>query len=401
VLTGVQVTKRSFLTILVLFISFFSWYFSFALSILPRIISLSAENFYLINSSFNFLIAFASLLGIFFINRFSKVHIIYGYAIATSMASILLLATSNTAIRLAILFTMGIFFGIGQLAFFTYFWSLTEPSERGRVAGFAGFIALPCAYLIGLIAEIADFSGAVLVGCIISLGALAIRLLGSKKGILKKESCGEGFRPEKRTILLYAAPWIIFSLINATIARSISINISSLVPSSLFASLFLLQMAASGLGALVGGTVADFFGRRLSLGLSLTLYGISTVLGGLLQSYVVFFMYVANGVTWGILWTLYGSVVWGDLADKGSYSKRYALGLVIFYLTSGVGILFTSEIANIPLIASALVGCFLIFLSNLPIVLAPELLSSDFREKMKLKLHIKAVKKIRRYKNQG
>jgi MFS family permease len=402
-MTGVQVTKRHFLTILILFVSFFSWYFSFALSVLPRIVGSSTETFNLITSSFNFLIAFASLLSIFFIAKFNKVRIIYGYAITTSIASILLLVTSNSAIRLVILMVMGIFFGVGQIAFFTYFWSLTKSVERGRVAGLAGFIALPCAYIIGLIAETADFSGAVLLGFTISLATLAIRLLESeKKEIPKNMNNEEGFRPEKRTIILYSLPWIVFSLINATIARNISADVSLLVPSSLFAFLFLLQMASSGFGALVGGTIADLFGRRLSLGLCLTLYGISTVLGGLLQSYeFVYFMYAASGLTWGILWTVYGTVVWGDLADKESCAKRYAFGLGIFYSASGLGFLFTSAIANIPLIASALVGCFLIFLSNLPLVLAPELLSADFREKIKLRLHIKAVKKIRRSQNQG
>jgi hypothetical protein len=42
----------------------------------------------------------------------------------------------------------------------------------------------------------------------------------------------------------------------------------------------------------------------------------------------------------------------------------------------------------------------LIFISNIPVILAPELLPSDFREKMKLKLHIKTVRKIEK-QNQG
>jgi hypothetical protein len=43
----------------------------------------------------------------------------------------------------------------------------------------------------------------------------------------------------------------------------------------------------------------------------------------------------------------------------------------------------------------------LIFLSNIPISLAPELLPSDFRERIKLKLHMSAVKKIKRSRSQG
>ena len=162
-------------------------------------------------------------------------------------------------------------------------------------------------------------------------------------------------------------------------------------------------MVASGFGALSGGITADFFGRRLSLGISLTLYGISTVLGGLFQNLgIVFFMYFVNGINWGILWTIYGSVVWGDLSSKESCAKRYALGLMIFYIISSAGVIFTTEIAQVPLIVSSLVGCFLIFLSNIPIVLAPELLASDFLERIRLKMHLRTLIKIRkRQRNQG
>lgn len=400
-LTGVRLTKRSFLVIMILFVSFFSWYFSFSLSVLQRITGLSTT-FSVISASFNFVIALTLLLGSFFINRFNKVHVIYGYSITTSIACFLLLAISAAVLRLIIVFAAGIFFSIGQLAFFAYFWSLTTSVERGRVAGFAGFFALPFAYILGLIADISSFSGTIVLGIILSLSALAIRLLDPEKKAIPKTVKGEnGYHAEKRTILLYAIPWVLFSLINATLARNISFNLSQ-IPSSFLIFLLVLQMTASGFGALSGGIIGDFFGRRLSLSLSLTLYGISTAIGGLLQSYdALCFVYAANGFSWGIIWTMYISVIWGDLADKESCAKRYSLGLTIFYLATSVGLFLTPQITSVPLIASALVGCFLIFLSNLPLVLAPELLSSDFREKIKLKLHIKAVKKIRRSQNQG
>jgi hypothetical protein len=59
------------------------------------------------------------------------------------------------------------------------------------------------------------------------------------------------------------------------------------------------------------------------------------------------------------------------------------------------------QILQIPLVISSLGSCLLIFLSNIPIFLAPELLPSDFREKMRLKLHMSAVKKMKQSQNQG
>lgn len=79
----------------------------------------------------------------------------------------------------------------------------------------------------------------------------------------------------------------------------------------------------------------------------------------------------------------------------------YSIGLITFYLATFIGFLPTA-IAQVALMPSALIGCTLIFLSNIPIALAPELLSSDFQERTRLKLHINAVKKINKKSlNQG
>ena len=358
----------------------------------------------MVNASFNFVIAITLLSTSFFIHRFNEIRIMHGFSIVTSIVSILLLFTSSIVLRLIFIFVAGTFFSIGQLAFFTYFWSLTVSEERGRVAGLIGFFSLPIFNLVSLVAETFDFSGAVMLGVILSLGTLVIRFpKPEKKAILTAKKDDKGYYPEKRTILLYAVPWMLFSLINATLARNVSLHVSQHVLSSSYAFLIVLQIIAAIFGALGGGIIADFFGRRLSLVFSLTLYGIGSAIVGLVENYEMFgFVYFSNGLNWGILLILYGLVVWGDLANKESCAKRYSIGLIIFYLAMGVGSLLSPQISQIPLIASSLVSCLLIFLSNIPLIFAPELLSSDFREKIKLKLYINVLRRIRKQsQNQG
>ena len=357
----------------------------------------------MVNASFNFIIAVTLLLNSFFIHRFSKIRIIYECSLATSIVTILLLFTSSIVLRLMIIFVAGVFFGIGQLACLTYFWSLTVPEERGRAAGLIGFFALPIACIVSWMAETVDFSGTVMLGFILSLGVLLIKLLRpEKKGMLTAKKDEKGYNPEKRTILLYSVPWALFSLINATLVRNISLHILQLVPLPYYMVLVVLQLVAAVFGALGGGIIADFFGRRLSLVFGLTLYGIASALAGLVENHEMFgFVYVANGLNWGILLTLYFFVVWGDLANKESCAKRHSIGLMIFYLATGVGSLLTHQISQIPLIVSSLASCLLIFLSNIPLILAPELLSSDFREKIKLKLYMNVVRKIGRKQSQN
>jgi MFS family permease len=206
---------------------------------------------------------------------------------------------------------------------------------------------------------------------------------------------------ERRVVILYSIPWIVFSLINATLAVNISSYISQQVSSYFYLSLLVLQLIAGVFGALIGGVIADFFGRRLPLAFSLTLYGIGSALAGLTQNYAVYyFVYIASGLSWGILLTMYSFVVWGDLANEKNYFKMYAIGLIIFFSATGVGLL--TQLFQIPLIVSSLATCMLIFISNIPVILAPELLPSGFLEKIKLKLHMTAIRKIsEQSQNQG
>jgi len=396
-ISGVRLTKLGFLIIVILFANFFTWYYVVSIVVLEHVVGSSIETYQVAYIFFNLIIAFTLLLSSIYIHKFNTIRIIYGCSVTISVLAPLLFVP-NMILRLMVIFTQGVFLGVGQLASFMYFWSITVSEERGRTVGIIGFFFLPFFQVVSLMVQTFDFFWVVMLTIILSSGILTIRLLRPEKTALLTRKKGEqGYCHDKRTILLYSIPWVLFSLVNVTLARNISVDVFQSIPSSFYTFLVVLQMIACGFGALGGGIIADFFGRRLSLGLSLTLYGLSTALGGFFQNYgVLFFMYIANGLSWGILWTLYGSVVWSDLSDKKKLCKICSIGLVTFYGVTGFGFLFTPQISQISLVTSSLLSCVLIFISNIPLILAPELLSSDFREKIKLKLHMNVVRKLRK-----
>jgi hypothetical protein len=122
------------------------------------------------------------------------------------------------------------------------------------------------------------------------------------------------------------------------------------------------------------------------------LYGISTALLGVFTGKeVLSFAYASNGLSWGFLFILYIFVVWSDLANKDNCVKVYSIGLATYYLTLGIGLL--TQI-YLPIAISSLLICLALFISNISVFMAPELLSPYFRERMKMRLHMKAVKKI-------
>jgi MFS family permease len=389
---GILISKGGFLASILLFFIFLTSYFVFSY-LIPSYIIPSSDYRLTVQASFNFIIAVTLVVSGFFLDRINKLVLICTSSVGTILMSCLLFFAPNDFLRIAILFLLGIFFSLGLLGFFTKFWKLTVPEERGRISGLIGFGAFPFNFIVAvLLAPSISFLGAITLSIIFSLGTIVIGLWKSEKAVLTTKQNEEGNYFEKRTVLLYSIPWVIFSLVNVTFAENASVIVSQQVSSSFYLFLLGLQVVGTVFGSIIGGTVSDFFGRRLSLTFSLTLYGVSTALVGIFISNEVFsFVYFVNGLSWGILFTLYIFVIWGDLANKNNCAKMYSIGLAIYYLNLGIGLL--TQI-SIPILISSLSACLLIFLSNIPIVLAPELLSPYFRERMKMRLHMNAVKKI-------
>ncbi|MCJ7631041.1 hypothetical protein MUP77_01375 [Candidatus Bathyarchaeota archaeon] len=387
---GILITKRNFLEDILLFSLFFTSYFVFS-SLIPKYIVSSSDDSLIIQASVNFVIAVTLIVSSFLVDRIDKLGLIRTSSVVTIFMTVLLFSPNKT-LRTAVLFVLGVLFSLGIAGFVAHFWKMTVPEERGRISGLIGFVALPFSFIVTiLVAPSLDFLGTITLGIITNLAILMNILLKPKKeGVTAKG--GDGNYSEKRTVLLYSIPWVFFSFINVTLAKNASFWITQQVSSSFYLFLLGLQFVGVIFGCILGGTAADFLGRRLSLAISLTSYGTSAALVALFTSNeMLSFVYVLNGLSWGVLFTLYIFVVWGDLANKDNCARMYSIGLSIYYLSGGIG--FLTQI-SVPIITSSLATCLLVFLLNIPIALAPELSSPYFLERMKMRLHMNAVKKI-------
>src|SRR3972149_3234920 len=199
--------KFFFVSVLLFFI-FQTSYFVFS-SLVPMYIIPSSDYLLFMQASFHFVIAITILVSSFFVDRINNWVLIYTSSIATILMTVLLLFAPNDVFKIAILFVVGIFFSIGLLGFFAYFWRSTVPEERGRISGLIGFVALPINFIVShFVAPSLDFLGTMMLSIIVSLGILVIVLLKPKKAVLAAKN-GEGNYPEKRTVLLYSIPWIL------------------------------------------------------------------------------------------------------------------------------------------------------------------------------------------------
>jgi MFS family permease len=387
--TTAKVKKRSikYLIINILFFaSFFTFYYVFSLNVIPLTISYPEDTIRIVQAGFSLSIVVTLLVVSHLIKYFEKKYFIIP-AIILLVHIPTLFFLINPILNITLIIFIGVSFGIIQLAAYTFFWNTTNPEERGRIGGIIGLISLPIFFILYASFSI-DLLGQILICISLSAAAIIAVLLLPKKSSSPRKV--EEYYPEKRTILLYSLPWILFSFLNATLAQ----NISASTPEHIYFLLVLVQTVAALFGTLGGGFLADYIGRRPTLALGVSLYGVSMTFRGFISNDTTFiFAFIAEGLSWGIFLTLYSFVVWGDLANSNNCSKVYSIGLVTFYFAAAIGRL-PSFLSTISFVDSALISCLIIFLSYIPLVLAPESLSSDIREKNRLKRYMKTLRKI-------
>ncbi|MCW3997827.1 MAG: hypothetical protein NWF10_04585 [Candidatus Bathyarchaeota archaeon] len=391
-------SKSSFFVVAIFFFAFYeSYYFLFS-NLLEPVVPFGLDSL-VVQGALHFFTAIILLFGSIIIQKFNKLKIIYFCSIINCLLTLLLLGNLFEGFRLIILFGLVLFVSLGMLTTLGVFGILTVPEERGRVGGLIGFAVFVLFFIVNYFVVLnLDFFGSILLGLILNalpLVGLILKSIRFSLGSVRKQP---DLYFERRVFILYFIPWIVFSLINVTLAANTSAIIQQQISDSLHFTLISVQVAGVVFGVLLGGLVADLLGRRFSLVFSLTFFGFCTALVGLFASDLVFLVvYGASGLSWGILFVLYIFVVWGDLSNQQNGIKIYSIGLITYFLSSGVG--FFVDV-SMPIFQSALLSVMIIFILNLPVIFAPELLSSHVLDKIRMKMHMGAVKKLQK-KNQG
>lgn len=386
--SNVKLPKKAYIINLILFTCFFTFYYIFVFQTLPK----SGVNGFLaiVQAIFLFAAATTILLISHLKPNLGKKHITI-FSIASMGSLLSLFITPSPYILLPIVLT-AVFFGISQLAAYTLFWNTTEGQKRSRIAGLIGFISLFFYFTAYFVSNSFDFLGNLLLCLLFLLLTTGASLAGSnldENNTAKKLM----YYPEKRTIILYAVPWVLFSLLNVTLAKNITVTTSLLSSSSMYLLVFGSQIVGGVCGALLGGYFADRSGRRLTLVFSVALYGVSMAFRGFTDNNIaLLFSFIGEGLTWGIFLTLYSFVIWGDLANTKSVARTYAIGLIAFYATAAIGNF--NLFAGFSIVDSTLISCILIFLAIIPIALAPELLASETQENSKIRKYMATVRKI-------
>ena len=400
-----NINKREFLVITLLFVSIFGWYYM-AMPIINQFLHLLSPTYeenLAVWIAFTFSVIGSSIVGALLSNKLKKKQFLYAWTILGVIVSLfpMMVAAVSFFQVVAISLLLGISFGLGMPSCLEFFADSTSVENRGRIGGVSFLVANACVLLLMMVVN--NFN-LLIVSIVFSL----VRALGLIIFFSKAQQGAIDSKPDlsffsilsERSFLLYFVIWFIFPLVDR-FESSLIQPVLSTDMSSLLEIMNLVEPLVGALTILVAGILCDLIGRKkvmlsgfVSLGFAYAIIGFFSNVEGF--SFIWYFYFVIDAIAWGIFLLTFVLVIWGDLSARGSRAKYYALGSLPFFLGYIIPEMLTpSIIESIPLDAAFSMAALFLFVAFLPLVFAPETLPEKKMELRRLKSFAEEAKKAR------
>ncbi len=392
----IGITQKIALVNIVLLANAFIWYF-YAFSLLEAAIDDAGfSNIHIVLLAINFLgTAVSSLISATLIERIKqRVRFLQFWTIGGFFVSLIPLFIGVAPLVTMVLLAagIGIYFGVGMPICFSYFAATTEASNRSRLGGISFFLIFLGFAVISSIGTSDIAQNAMLLAAWRVAGfVVLLALKPSENQIKDKAKVSYSYVVRDRSFLLYFVPWCMFLLVNFLIGP---VN-DKFFSNELVQAAGNLENIIAGICAIVGGFFADSMGRkRLAVG-GFALLGIGYGVLVFTGDVGYWFYALADGVAWGLFYTVFLITLWGDLSQGQSTEKYYALGSLPFLLSNIVRLTIGTYVASIIKTADTVFtfASFLLFLAVLPLVYAPETLPEKVMKDRDLRSYVEKAKK--------
>jgi MFS family permease len=310
----------------------------------------------------------------------------------------LLLATFSDEGMLAnglLAFFFGASIGIGLPSCLGYFADSTSLENRGSVGGIiwstVGFTVLIFAFLISMLGQWEAIIVLTIWRLFGGIGFLVLNRKRTEPVAQKSPRYLEVIR--KRETLLYLFPWVMFSIINFAEEPLLE----GVFGAEFFAFVQFMEFAFVGIFAIVGGVVADIAGRKRVVIAGFVMLGIEyAALSAFSSSPAALYLFLTfDGITWGLLFSVFFMAIWGDLGENYEKEKYYTLGGLPFILAAFLSTIVKPYASNIPAPTAFSFASFFLFVSVIPLMYAPETLPEKNMKDRELKSYIEKAKKAK------
>ena len=324
--------------------------------------------------------------------------IAFGAAMSALMAA---MPTNQLPINLLFSFLLGFSIGIGLPSALAYFADATRIEKRGLCGGITwGAVGFGILAVATLVTMTQTAVGLELLAAWRGFGLLFFVLLSKGKQVNPLAQRSQSYKQilERRELILYLIPWIMFSLINF-----IEFPILTKLFGGFAAYVNFIEYAITGVFALIGGFFADRSGRKRVVITGFIILGIN---------YAMLSLFAANplawdlfpclaGAAWGFFAVVFFMTLWGDLAGEGKKEKYYILGGLPYLLASFMTSVIQPYTDLIQPTMSFSIGSFFLFVAVLPLMYAPETLPETLMKNRDFKSYAekaldKAMKEARK-----
>lgn len=372
----------------------FVWYI-FTYIIFGEIINLRTPQFEIgLYSIYYISVATAAISGAKIFPRFRvkslMVWILFG-AISTSL--LFFITAESFLISGLIASVFGISVGVGLPSCLSFFAGITKIENRSFVGGIiwslVGVFVLGFAFLFTILQH--EMLILLIVWRILGVFIFKILNQNYKKEEVQETPSYFELLKDKR-ILLYLFPWIMFSIINFAEAPMIEVAIGEG-----YVVLQLITWFIVGIFAIIGGYIADIVGRRRVIIAGFVMLGIEYATMSIFyeQVFAGYLFMVLDGVSWGLLFSVFFMSLWGDLGQNHIKEKYYVLGGLPYLLSNFLYVLIKPIASTNDMSTAFTIASFFLFLAILPLIYTTETLPEKKIKERELKNYLDNAQKIR------
>lgn len=384
----------------------FVWYVS-AFSYLQYLTSSDSQVQLIVAASSFMCLVISAFGGKIFLRKFqSRIDFLKYWTVAALFFSIPLALVNSVDLPILTIVAclIGAYFGLGMPICMAHYAKMTTPENRAKSSGLIILIigiGFPAISTIG--------SSPLIVATVLAVWRFLsiLPLLTDKsdpnKEVEKQQITYRAILSD-RAFLLYALPWLMFSLINDLTMNSNNVYFNNGNFTLEFAQNYMLiENIIAGASAIICGIWADRKGRKRLALVAFALLGVGYASLGLFsnqsstQTWAAIFYICVDGFAWGAFSMLFIATVWGDIAQERNAEKYYLLGVLPYLLSNLTRIAFGGfiQIGSENMVFSF--ASFFLFLAILPLAYAPETLADKIIKKVDINSYIeKALQKAKK-----
>lgn len=389
-------TKECLVALLLLYNSF-SWYFIGQLIVtkLAKAISTDSSASLYLQAAFPISIIISALIGSVIWSKICGSKNLHVWLILGTVISIFpATSIANSFVSgIIIIVALGTSLGLGMPSLLSYFSKSIPIENKGKVAGVTFFMITASVPLLIMGTSAFDLATFAILFAVWRSWSIPILLAFPLNRTTQLER--EREPPflnvfQNRPFVLYFLAWFMFSMIDGFESHVLFTH-----KQEFGLTMNIAEPIIAAFTALIAGIFADWIGRKKIIISGFVLLGVAHAVLGIASqfwiSWIIFF--VINGISIGLLWTMFTIVLWGELARASE--KYYAIGETPFFLTQVLSLLFAPYVALIPEISAFSLAAFFLFIAVIPLLYAPETLPEKRIQERQLKIYTEEALKLK------